>query len=111
VILGISIILWFLTAYPKHSDPEASAAAQIEGSFAGSAGKLIEPAIEPLGFDWQIGIGLIASFAAREVFVSSMAVVPRRGGARVRRSRSWRSGCTRRSARTPARRWRCSRPR
>jgi ferrous iron transport protein B len=75
VILGISIILWFLTAYPKHSDPEASAATQIEGSFAGSAGKLIEPVIEPLGFDWQIGIGLIASFAAREVFVSSMAVV------------------------------------
>jgi ferrous iron transport protein B len=75
VILGISIILWFLTAYPKHENPEATAAAQIEGSFAGSAGKLIEPAIEPLGFDWQIGIGLIASFAAREVFVSSMAVV------------------------------------
>jgi ferrous iron transport protein B len=75
VILGISIILWFLTAYPKHENPDATAAAQIEGSFAGSAGKLIEPAIEPLGFDWQIGIGLIASFAAREVFVSAMAVV------------------------------------
>jgi ferrous iron transport protein B len=75
VILGISIILWFLTAYPKHEKPDATASEQIEGSFAGSAGKLIEPAIEPLGFDWQIGIGLIASFAAREVFVSSMAVV------------------------------------
>jgi len=75
VILGISIILWFLTAYPKHEDPNASAAAQIEHSLAGSAGKLLEPVIEPLGFDWQIGIGLIASFAAREVFVSSMAVV------------------------------------
>lgn len=75
VILGISIILWFLTAYPKLDTPDATPSAQIEHSLAGSAGKLLEPAIKPLGFDWQIGIGLIASFAAREVFVSSMAVV------------------------------------
>lgn len=75
IILGISIILWFLTAYPKIDDPAATAAQQIEHSLAGGAGKLLEPAIRPLGFDWQIGIGLIASFAAREVFVSSMAVV------------------------------------
>ena len=44
-------------------------------SFAGRAGKLIEPLLTPLGFDWKIGIGIIASFAAREVFVSTMAVV------------------------------------
>ncbi len=75
IILGISIVLWFLTAYPKLADPGATASAQIEHSLAGRTGKLIEPVIEPLGFDWQIGIGLIASFAAREVFVSSMAVV------------------------------------
>lgn len=53
--------------------PEASE--QLRQSFAGRAGHLIEPVIAPLGFDWQIGIGLIASFAAREVFVSTMSIV------------------------------------
>ncbi|MDA3960069.1 MAG: ferrous iron transport protein B [Planctomycetota bacterium] len=48
---------------------------QVNGSVAGRAGKLIEPAIAPLGYDWQIGIGLIGAFAAREVFVSTMGVV------------------------------------
>ena len=48
---------------------------QLAQSYAGKAGHLIEPVIEPLGFDWQIGIGLITSFAAREVFVSTMSVV------------------------------------
>ncbi len=74
VILGISIILWFLSAYPKAPDT-ATPTEQIAQSFAGRAGHLIEPAIRPLGFDWQIGIGLITSFAAREVFVSTMSVV------------------------------------
>jgi ferrous iron transport protein B len=71
VILGISIILWFLTAYPKGPGGVAS----IDHSFAGRAGHAIEPLIKPIGFDWRIGIGLISSFAAREVFVSSTAVV------------------------------------
>ena len=75
IILGISIVLWFLTAYPKHPDPKASAEAQIAVSFAGQAGHLLEPVIKPLGFDWRIGIGLVTSFAAREVFVSSMSVI------------------------------------
>ena len=75
IILGISIVLWFLTTYPKNPDPAAPPAAQIAHSFAGQAGRLIEPVIKPLGFDWRIGIGLITSFAAREVFVSSTAVV------------------------------------
>ncbi len=75
IILGISIVLWFLTTYPKHPDPSAPPDAQITHSFAGRAGRLIEPVIKPLGFDWRIGIGLITSFAAREVFVSSTAVV------------------------------------
>jgi ferrous iron transport protein B len=74
IILGLSIVLWFLTAYPK-ADDTADAQAQLAQSFAGQAGHLLEPAIRPLGFDWQIGIGLISSFAAREVFVSSMGVV------------------------------------
>ena len=47
----------------------------MENSIGGGMGKLIEPAIAPLGFDWKIGIGIISSFAAREVFVSGLAVV------------------------------------
>jgi ferrous iron transport protein B len=74
VILGISIVLWFLAAYPK-APAGASETDQLAQSFAGRAGHAIEPAIKPLGFNWQIGIGLITSFAAREVFVSTMGVV------------------------------------
>jgi len=74
IILGISILLWFLTTYPKFPDDPAPQA-QIAHSFAGVAGRVIEPVIRPLGFDWRIGIGLISSFAAREVFVSSMGVI------------------------------------
>jgi len=74
VIAGISIILWALSTYPK-SPEGASALQQTEHSFAGRAGHAIEPIIKPLGFDWRVGIGLISSFAAREVFVSSTAVV------------------------------------
>jgi ferrous iron transport protein B len=74
VILGISILLWFLSAYPKAPEG-ATATQQLEQSFAGKAGQAIEPLIVPLGFDWHIGIGLITSFAAREVFVSTMGVV------------------------------------
>lgn len=74
VILGISIVLWFLAAYPKAPEG-ASATDQLAQSFAGRAGHVLEPAIKPIGFDWRIGIGLISSFAAREVFVSSTAVV------------------------------------
>jgi ferrous iron transport protein B len=70
----VGVWLWFLAAYPKA--PEGTPPTeQLAQSFAGQAGHFIEPAIEPLGFDWQIGIGLITSFAAREVFVSTMGVV------------------------------------
>lgn len=74
VILGISIVLWFLASYPK-GPADATPQQQLAQSFAGRAGHLLEPVIKPLGFDWQIGIGLITSFAAREVFVSTMGVV------------------------------------
>ena len=67
-------MLWALTAYPKAGE-DATPSQQIAQSFAGQAGHLIEPVIKPLGFNWEIGIGLISSFAAREVFVSSMSVV------------------------------------
>jgi ferrous iron transport protein B len=74
VILALSIVLWFLANYPKPSadEPETDALAH---SYAGRAGHAIEPVIAPLGFDWRIGIGLIQSFAAREVFNSSMSVI------------------------------------
>ncbi len=74
VILGISVVLWFLSAYPKAPEG-ATPTQQLAQSFAGRAGHTLEPVIAPLGFDWQIGIGLITSFAAREVFVSTMSVV------------------------------------
>ena len=74
VILAISIVLWFLSAYPK-APQGAPPQEQLAHSFAGDAGRAIEPLIKPLGFDWRVGIGLISSFAAREVFVSSTAVV------------------------------------
>jgi len=51
------------------------AGAKLRYSFAGRLGRLIEPAIAPLGFDWKMGIGIISSFAAREVFVSTAATV------------------------------------
>ncbi len=74
VILGISIVLWFLSTYPK-LPAGATATQRLNHSFAGQVGRAIEPVIRPLGFDWRIGIGLVSSFAAREVFVSSTAVV------------------------------------
>jgi len=73
IILGASIILWFLASYPKldHATP----AEQLNHSFAGRAGHLIEPVIKPLGFDWKIGIGLVSSLLQREVFVSTMGTI------------------------------------
>ncbi|HAP60403.1 MAG TPA: ferrous iron transport protein B, partial [Cytophagales bacterium] len=89
IIMALSIVLWVMASYgPPGRIQEAVAAAEAQGlteeqvasvslenSFIGIVGKAIEPAIEPLGYDWQIGIALITSFAAREVFVSSMATI------------------------------------
>jgi ferrous iron transport protein B len=116
VILGISIVLWFLATYPRSKELAAEfdtrrseltnsfnafslntgtggldtqnaleeqlaaldqeqTGENLRRSFAGMMGRAIEPVIEPLGFDWKIGIGLVASFAAREVFVSTMSTV------------------------------------
>jgi ferrous iron transport protein B len=73
LILAISIVLWFLATYPKRPDlPEEQRTAH---SYVGIAGRAIEPAIAPLGFDWKIGVGLVSSFAAREVFVTAMGTV------------------------------------
>lgn len=72
-ILGVSIVLWFLATYPKVEN--ATPAEQLQKSFAGQAGRLIEPVIKPLGFNWKIGIGLIGSILQREVFVSTMGTI------------------------------------
>lgn len=76
IILAISIVLWFLASYPK-PDPgqDVTKGQAIAQSYAGQFGHMIEPAIAPLGFDWKIGIGLITSFAAREVLVSTLATI------------------------------------
>jgi ferrous iron transport protein B len=71
IIMIISIILWFLVSFPKSDLGETS----INESYAGSLGQFVEPVIEPLGFDWKIGIGLITSFAAREVMVSTLSTI------------------------------------
>lgn len=95
VILTISIILWALTYFPRSSVVPSSefevpsektetrnvesgiipASEQIKNSYAGKLGHLIEPVISPLGFDWKIGVALIASFAAREVLVSTLSII------------------------------------
>ncbi len=72
VILGLSIILWFLNTYPK-SDSDDPAVQQAH-SFNGQIGQAIEPIVSPLGWDDRMGTAMMASFAAREVFRSSLAI-------------------------------------
>ncbi|MBD1398611.1 ferrous iron transport protein B [Pontibacter sp. JH31] len=97
IIVAVSIILWVLASYgpgdsferaEERANTEAAAkgyteeqtenlvaAAQLESSYAGKFGHAIEPAIRPLGYDWKIGIALLTSFAAREVFVGTMSTI------------------------------------
>ena len=80
VIMSLSIILWALATYPRTApDPSLSAEAQqevqLEASALGRIGKVIEPVVAPLGYDWKIGVSIVASFAAREVFVSTMGTI------------------------------------
>ncbi len=97
IILAISIILWVLASYgpgdnfnnaetivkEMHASEQLSedeldnkiASHKLEHSYIGIAGKAIEPLIEPLGYDWKIGIALVSSFAAREVFVGTLATI------------------------------------
>ena len=97
VIIAVSIILWVLSSfgpsdrfknieakyssetikqqYPQDDIDRLQASEKLENSYAGMLGKSIEPAIRPIGFDWKIGIALITSFAAREVFVGTMATI------------------------------------
>ena len=97
IILAISVILWFMASYGpgdtieqssqnvmksqrylKSSDDEKQSmksSVMLEHSYIGNLGKFIEPVIEPLGYDWKMGISLITSFAAREVFVGSLSTI------------------------------------
>lgn len=97
IILAISVILWFMASFgpgnnmemaeqkvrqevkagiiPAEEEEARIASLQLEASYAGIAGQWIEPAIRPMGFDWKIGVALISSFAAREVFVGTMSVL------------------------------------
>lgn len=87
IILAASVALWLLLSFPAPEPPDdiaddeaAARAWQLEQSYAADIGRAIEPAIEPLGFDWKIGIGLIASLAAREVIVSTLGQIYAFGG-------------------------------
>jgi ferrous iron transport protein B len=102
IILAVSVLLWVLASFSPNSNYDKSVAnyatelsqaklnndstrvleienqlssIKLEHSYAGIIGKSIEPMIQPLGFDWKIGISLITSFAAREVFVGTMATI------------------------------------
>jgi ferrous iron transport protein B len=96
IILAISIVLWFLASngssdfknaesivaenpvnkkYSQEELENAIASYKLESSYIGMMGKIIEPAISPLGYDWKIGIALISSFAAREVFVGTLSTI------------------------------------
>ena len=74
VIMIASVIIWFLGYYPRH-EQVVSVAQQQEQSYIGQIGKAIEPAIEPLGFDWKLGIGLISGVGAKELVVSTLGVL------------------------------------
>jgi ferrous iron transport protein B len=109
VIFAICVILWWLSAYPVSEPPaeatalraqavalvehDPQAAARLETraqdvasrhalaqSFVGRLGRTIEPVFRPLGYDWQLSVGILSSFAAREVFVSSMVIICGAGG-------------------------------
>jgi ferrous iron transport protein B len=105
VIMAISIVLWVLASYgpgdklsnaretvlaevkdqpmSEQSLEDKIAAYKLENSYAGVIGKALEPAIKPLGYDWKIGIALVTSFAAREVFVGTMATIYSIGSADI----------------------------
>ena len=73
-ILICSIVIWALGYFPHH-DRYASAAEQQENSYIGHVGKAIEPVLEPLGFDWKMGVGIIAGVGAKELVVSTLGVM------------------------------------
>jgi ferrous iron transport protein B len=73
IIFVLALVVWAGSTFPRTEAESASV--QLENSFIGQAGHFIEPLFEPMGSDWRIGVGLISAFAAREVFVSTLAIV------------------------------------
>jgi ferrous iron transport protein B len=74
-IFALSILIWALTAWPRPSTPDPTPEQAIAASVAGRVGRALDPVLEPMGLDGASGIGLVAAFAAREVYVSTMAIV------------------------------------
>lgn len=87
IILGLSIVLWILTYFPNYN-PKVNTAnhtkeeiiqlqnvARLENSYASQMGKFVQPIMKPIGMDWRVGVSLISAFTAREVFVSSLALI------------------------------------
>lgn len=74
IILICSVFLWFLSYFPNH-DAYSSSREQQEHSFIGYVGKAVEPVLEPLGFDWRMGVGIVAGVGAKELVVSTLGVM------------------------------------
>ena len=74
IILICSLIIWFLGYFPNH-DAYSTPQEQQEHSFIGYVGKAMEPALEPLGFDWRMGVGIVAGVGAKELVVSTLGVM------------------------------------
>lgn len=83
IIFALSILLWFGMNYPQvevvvgseNGEEIVEKVSSLENSFAGRVGQAVEPVFEPLGYDWKVNVGVLASFAAREIFVSTMAII------------------------------------
>jgi ferrous iron transport protein B len=80
IILALSIVLWALATYPKSDtapglSEQQAQEAQLANSALGRMGHAVEPLVAPLGYDWKIGVGILSSFAAREVFVATMGTI------------------------------------
>ncbi len=82
IILGLSMVIWFLSTFPKPSeqmlsglDDAQAASVSLEHSAIGQFGKLIEPVIKPLGYNWKMGVGITVAMGARELFVSTLGTI------------------------------------
>jgi ferrous iron transport protein B len=75
VIFAVSLLLWVLSYFGPNESGGISSDVKLENSYLTKVGKSIEPAIEPLGYDWKMGVGILSSFAAREVFVGTMSTL------------------------------------
>lgn len=75
IILFASVLIWALGYFPLNPTPGENSAEHLENSYIGRVGKFIEPAIEPLGFDWKMGVSIVTGLAAKEIVVSSMGIL------------------------------------